>query len=100
MNHVRVALDRHELVNFDGADGCDAAHVVSTQINQHDVFRALLRVGELVRLEFALFFRRGAAPACAGDGPKLYRIAGEPHQGFGRRADDAHILELQVKHVG
>ena len=37
-----------------------------------------------IRLKLAFFFRRGAAPARAGDRAKLDGIAGEPHHGFRR----------------
>ena len=100
MDHVGVALDGHELVDFDAADGGDAADIVAAQIDQHDVLGAFLRVREQVGFQLAFFFRRGAAPARAGDGAELDGIAGQPHHGFRRRADDAQIFELQIKHVG
>ena len=100
MNHVGVALDGHQFVDFDAADRRDAADVVSTEIDQHDVFGPFLRVGKQIGFELAFFFRRGAAPARAGDRAELDGVAGEPHHGFRRRADDPQIFQLQVKHVG
>ena len=43
---MRVALDGQELADPDRAVAGDAADVVAREVDQHDVLRALLRVGE------------------------------------------------------
>ena len=100
VNDVRITFDRHQLVDFDAADRGDPADVVAAQVDQHDVLGALFGVGEQIGFELALFFRGGAAAACAGDGAQLDGIAGEPNHRFGRGADDPKILQLQIEHVG
>ncbi len=100
MNHMGIPFDGHQLIDFDAADGGDPADIVAAEIDQHDMLGAFFRVGQQFGFELALFFRRGAAPARAGDGAQLDGIAGEPHHGFRRRADDPQVVQLQVIHVG
>ena len=100
VNDVGIAFDRHQLVDFDAANRGDPADVVAAQVDQHDVLGALFGVGEQIGFELALFFRRGAAAACAGDGAELDVSPVEPDHRFGRGADHAKILQLQIEHVG
>ncbi len=60
--HRRVGLDRHELVDLDGAAATDAAEVVALEVDQHDVLGAFL----LVQREFALECRIGRVVAARG----------------------------------
>ena len=44
MHDVGISFHDHELVHLDAADPRDPAQVVSPQIDEHDVFRPLLRI--------------------------------------------------------
>ena len=85
MHDVRVALDEHELLDFDAAEAADAAHVVATEVDQHHVLGALLFVvhhlfGKGVVLGFGC-----AARARAGDGTVLNLALVHADEQLGRR---------------
>ena len=68
--HVRVTLDRHQLVHFDRARHADAAEIVALQVDQHDVLGAFLGMAD----QFAHARRvvvAGEARPRAGDRPRL-----------------------------
>ena len=67
MHHVRIALDRHLLGDADAANLRDAADIVASQVEQHDVLGDFLRiVHELGRQRLVGVARRAARP-CAGE---------------------------------
>ena len=45
MHHVRVALDKHQLLDVHRTVFRNAAQIVAAQVDQHDVLGALLRIG-------------------------------------------------------
>ena len=92
--HVRVALDRHQLVDFDRARHADAAEIVALEIDQHDVLGALLRMADRARAR-APRRRRPRARARAGDRPRLREIAAHLDEAFRRRACDRPATALQ-----
>ena len=67
MHDVAVALDRELLGHFDRADFGDAADIVAAEIEQHQMFGALLLVGEQFGGQRLVLGLRLAAPARAGD---------------------------------
>ena len=71
VEHVRVGLDDHVLVDGDRAVLAHAAEVVAAEVDQHHVLGALLRVGEQ-RLGLApVLLLVGTAGVRAGDRPRL-----------------------------
>ena len=72
--HVRVGLDRHELVDLHGAGLADAAEIVALQVDQHHVLGALLRM----RVQLASERRSAAASAPRGRVPAIGRVATQP----------------------
>ena len=100
VDHVRVALHAHELVDLHAARHADAAEVVAPQVDQHDVLGALLVVGAQLGHEALVFGCVGAAPPRAGDRPGHDAVAVHGDQRLGRRARQAEVVEGDVVHVG
>ena len=66
VHHVTVMLDRHHVADLHRAEIGDAADVVAAQIDQHHVLGPLLRIGQQLLGQAAVFLVRLAprrAPA-------------------------------------
>src|SRR5712692_6448373 len=97
---VAVTLDLHHLGNAHTAEIRDAANIVASKIDKHDVFGAFLWIGQ----EFGgvAFVLRHSGPAAARscDRTNVDRVADKPHVHFRRAADKREIIaELEAKHV-
>ncbi len=68
MHHVRIALDEHQPVDFHRTVFADAAQVVASQIDEHDVLGALFGIGEEFGFELTIFFFVASARARSGQG--------------------------------
>ena len=69
VHDVRVALERHQLLDLLGAEAHDAADVVAREVDEHHVLGALLRVLDELGLEPPVVLaRRGRAAACPRSG--------------------------------
>ena len=68
MHDMAVAFDDELFGRAHGADLGHAAHVVSAQIQQHQMFGALFGIGQQISLQRLVLFDGGAAFAGAGDG--------------------------------
>ncbi len=75
VQHVRVGLDDHQLVDRDRAVLADPPEVVATQVDQHHVLGALLGVGDQPLGEAAVLLGACAARIGAGDRPRLHPAA-------------------------
>ena len=86
--HVRIGLGDHVFVHRHAARLADAAEIVALEVDQHDVFGALLRM----RHEFGgiapILLGDAVARARAGDGPRRDLAARDAQQPFGRRRKD------------
>jgi hypothetical protein len=91
--HVRVALDGHQLIDFDRARHRDAAEVVAFQVDQHDVLGALFRMADQLtharRVVVAL-----RARTRAGDRARLHELAADFDEPLGRGACDRPAFAL------
>src|ERR1700738_1528497 len=93
--YMRIRLDTHELVHVHGARLTDAAKIVALQIDQHDVFRALLRMrcklghlGEIVA-------RAPAARPRACDGPGVDVSVIDPDEALWGGTEDCRAAPLR-----
>ena len=75
MHHVRVALDEHQPLHLHRAVLADAAQIVAAQVHEHDVFGALLRIGQ----KFAL--RAPGPPSRCARADACRRSAGKTRRG-------------------
>src|SRR5690606_41193077 len=108
VHDVGIALDGHGVRDLDRAGLGNAADVVAGQVDEHDVFGALLRVGQQLLFQAQIFFLGGAALARAGQGADGDGFAGAAvlefavlaHQDFRRGAHDVERVEVPVVHVG
>ena len=100
MKDVRVALDLHVLRHRYGPRPRDPAEVVPTEVDEHDVFGALLRVAlELLGQQGILASVR-AARSRAGDGVGRQPVTLDLEQELRRRSDHlepGHADEEQVR---
>src|SRR5690606_24553035 len=83
VHHVRVALDHHHLRDGHAPEAAHAADVVAREINEHEMLRPFLLVGEKLAFERAILLRCGAALAGPGDRPDLNEVIREPHVHLG-----------------
>ena len=58
MHDMAVALDHHQILDFDGPVVANAPEVVAAEIDKHDMFRALLLVSEKLLAEGMIFLLR------------------------------------------
>ena len=65
VHHVRVAFDDHQFFDLHRAVLADSSEIVAAEIDQHDVFGALLFVGEQLSCErFVFCFSSSPRAAC------------------------------------
>src|SRR4051794_6375722 len=88
MEDVAVALDLHVLADRYGPRTRDAAQVVATEIDEHDVLRALLRVGLQLLGEKCVLAGVGATRPGARDRMRRQPVALDLEQELGRGTDD------------
>ena len=105
MHDVAVTLDFKHAWERDGAWLGDAAYVVATEIDEHDVFGAFFGVGAKFVLESSVFRRCFAAAARAGEGAigedELAIVAfAHAAENFGTTRDENAAIGLHVDHVG
>ena len=86
VHDVRVALDEHQAVDFDGAELAYAADVVAAEVDEHHVFGALFFVVQHLVGQRLVFLLVGAARAGSGDGAVLDLALVDADQQLGRRA--------------
>ena len=82
MHHMGVVLDSKLLCNLNGSDFRDAADIIATQIEQHQMLRAFLRIGEKVLGQSLVFCSILAPRPSAGDRPNRDCVVAEPDQDF------------------
>ena len=86
VHHVAVALERHQLVDVDGAEAGHPPHVVAGQVDEHDVLGDLLGVLAQLAGHPAVVLVGAATAAGAGDRPGDHLVAQHLHHRLGRRA--------------
>ena len=91
--HVRIRLDRHELVDLHAARLAHAAEIVALQVDQHDVLCPLLRMRMQLAREREIGSRIRAARSCACDRTRRDRAVAYAHEALGRRADDGDAVQ-------
>ncbi len=87
-------------VTFDRADLRHAADVVAAEIEQHQMFGALLLVRQQIGGQRLVLGDRLAAPARAGDGADRHFAGAHAHQDFRARADDLEAAEIEIAEEG
>jgi len=100
MHHVGIALDDHELVHLHTAVGGHASDVVSPEINEHEVFGALLGIVEEIFGEGLIFGFRAPARPGAGDGTHLDGAFLEPDENLGRGTDEGLVPQAEIEEIG
>ncbi len=96
MHHMRIALDEETVRHLDAADFRHAAHIVASEIEQHQMLGALLGIGHQLVRKARIVFRRCTAPARAGDGPDRHRAVAQPHQNLGARTHDREARKREM----
>ena len=75
----------------------DAADVVAAEIEQHQMLRALLRIGEQCGRQRLIFGFVGAAPRRAGNRADGDVAVAHAHQNFRARADQRKAAEIEME---
>src|SRR5205814_10499069 len=97
---MAVTLDSHQLSDTHRAEIGDAANVIAGKIDKHDVFRALLWIGEEFGGVALILRNRRAARTGSCDRANLDHVAHEADVHFRRTADESEIIgELEAEHV-
>ena len=99
VHHVRVPLERHQLLDLLGAELHDPPDVVAREIDEHHVLGALLRVLDQLGREPLVVFRCAAAAAGAGDRTADHTVVDHLHHRLRRRTDDRRLGVAQEVHV-
>ena len=94
---MREPLDGKALHHPDGADLRHAADIVAAEIEQHQMLRALLRIGQQLGLERQILCRVRTALARAGQRADRHHAVAQPHQNFRAGADGDEIHEIQIE---
>ena len=99
VHHVRVALERHQLLDLLGAELHDPADVVAGEVDEHHVLGALLRVLDELGRQAPVVLLGAAAAAGAGDRTADHAAVEHLHHRLGRRADERRLGMAQEVHV-
>ena len=100
VQHVRVGLDDHQLIDRDAAVLADAAEVIAPEVHQHHVLGPLLGIVDEALREAAVLLLAGAARIGARDRPGLDPVAAHLDQGLRRGPGELKVSELEEVHVG
>ena len=99
MHDMRITLDKHLFRYCDRTNFGDSPRVITTQIDQHQVFGKLLGVGQQLLLQDKILGLGG--PAFAGScqwSNRNFTII-YPGQNFRRGADHVVIAKIEIHHV-
>ena len=97
---MRVSLNLHEFLHLDGSSLRHASDVVATEVDEHDVFRALLFVGQEVHLERLILFLRFTSHARPRERTVHHRaLLVHAAQNLRTRRDQHAISTLVINHV-
>src|ERR1700722_562748 len=97
---MAVTLDEETVGHLDRADLGDATDVVAAEIEQHEMLRSLLRVGQKFCRQSFVLSRTCAAWAGAGNRADHHFAVAYAHQDFGARADDLKAAEIEEAEIG
>ncbi len=100
VHHVAVALDEETVGHLDRPDFRDAADVVTAKIEQHEMFGALLRIGQELGRERLVLARAFSPRPGACDRSDDNLALAHPHQDFRARANDLEAAEVEKAEVG
>src|SRR5271165_6023954 len=100
MHDVAVAFDEEAVGHSDRADSGDAADIVAAEVEQHEMFSALLRVGQKLGGERVVFRRRLAARPSAGDGADDDLALTHADEDLRARNDDLKAAEIEEAEIG
>src|SRR5579871_187725 len=100
MHYVRVPLDGHELFYVNSSVLADAAQIVAAEVHQHDVFGALLFIGEHLFFQTLVFRFVFSAPTGACNRPVENVAPLHFDQHFRRTAHNRDIVHLQKEKIG
>jgi hypothetical protein len=91
--HVRIRLDRHELVDLHAARLAHAPQIVALQVDQHHVLGPLLGMRVQLARQRSIGLRIRAARSCACDRTRRDQAVAHAHEPFGRRTDDRDAIQ-------
>src|SRR6185312_15460847 len=97
VHYLTVALNEELVGHVDRADARDAADVVATEIEQHQVLGSLLGIGEQFLFQRLVLMRRLTAPPCTGDWADGDGVAAHAHENFGAGARNREAAVIEEK---
>lgn len=100
VHDVRIAADVHEPGDGDGARHADTAEVVASEVDEHEVFGALLLVGEQLIGQAAVLGLVPAPRAGAGDRVGRRDPVLDGDEGLGAGADQVEARQAQQEEIG
>ncbi|MCY1361663.1 hypothetical protein D9M69_483360 [compost metagenome] len=99
MHHVGITLDDHFLGELHRADFRYATGVVTTEVDQHQVFSDFLVVRQQVFFQRQVCLFIGSPRTGAGNRAHGDQVVFDPHQYFRRTANDVEVAEVEEVHV-
>ena len=101
MHHVRVALDDRVIRHLDATWDADSAEVITSEVDQHQMFGAFFGVGQEFDFESAIGGFICSARAGAGNRTNFAATSRQADVDFGRGADDVETSAgFHDEHVG
>ena len=99
VHHMGIILHFHELGNLYRSEFCDASHIVSCQIHQHDMLGALLFILKQVILQKRIFLRIHTASACScnGTGENAFSLLFYDH--LRRTSDHLKVTIVEIVQI-
>ena len=100
MHHVAEPLDDEALGHLHRPQRRHPPDVVAAEVEQHQMFGTLLRVGQQFRLQRLVFLIGRPAPPRARQRPDRHHAIAQPHQHLRRGPHDRKRPEIQIEQEG
>ena len=105
MHDMAKPLNHHELINRDRSRLCNSRQIITRQINQHQMLRALFLIGKKLFSKSYILFTSCTARSGTSDRMRGRTTLLEGHQGFWGRTNNLErntlsILKVKEVHVG
>ena len=99
MHHMRVFLDAHVFFHLYCPEFAEPAQIISSQIHQHIMLRALLRILQKPFLQLPVFLIRLSSRPGSRQRKGPYHSVLHLDQRFRRSPGDFHIITGKIKHI-
>ena len=97
---MRGLLQAERGVDLNRPDLCHAPDIIAAKVEQHQMFGALLFIGQQIGADICVFACVCAAFARTGNGANIHLAVFDTNQNFRAGTDNAEIFKLQIEQIG